>query len=239
MPIFSLKTEYLESKLPKKILFIHIPKTGGTSVQQYLSQYYDVRMLSTIENYGELYGKIDRSIFKTKRPSPQHRTYQEILSHRELILHHYGFDVLGDDVLTFSIVRNPYRRIISELFYNKQTRRDAIRRKRYKLGVGNLVINMINKTVENYCANDGHLMPQCAFLLCSNMNYYKRINICNTESLEEDLHSLGFTDYQTSSTVKRKKGYSLKTLLDADSIECINTFYKSDFRFFKYKKIQH
>jgi hypothetical protein len=75
----------------KRILFIHIPKTGGTSLEK------------SMEQVGSLHLCI-RSIPSFLRVPPEHLTYHNICS----LFDESYFD------FSFAIVRNPYLRIESE-----------------------------------------------------------------------------------------------------------------------------
>lgn len=75
----------------KKILFIHVPRTGGTSTEQWLSSVAPLRFFS----YG---------IPSFLKCTPQHLTYSDIAALFGEEFFEYGF----------MIVRNPYRRLESE-----------------------------------------------------------------------------------------------------------------------------
>ena len=76
----------------RKIIFIHVPKTGGTSIERTLN----------LMNGRNGYGVIKHAAF-------QHFCWNEFK------------ELLGEDIYNkyfkFSIVRNPYQRIISEYFW--------------------------------------------------------------------------------------------------------------------------
>jgi hypothetical protein len=78
----------------KKIIFIHIPKTGGTSVEDCLS------LRKKKNGYGLVINKYLRKI------AMQHYTIQE-----------YNTFFKNTNYYKFSIVRNPYERFISEYYW--------------------------------------------------------------------------------------------------------------------------
>ncbi|HFU74845.1 MAG TPA: hypothetical protein ENK66_01225, partial [Arcobacter sp.] len=83
-----------------KILFVHIPKTGGTSIEKWLSKYFTMTFSSPIPP-------------TAMKVCPQHLQIKDLQI------------LLGDNTwdYAFSIVRNPYQRIESEYFYRMKSRK--------------------------------------------------------------------------------------------------------------------
>lgn len=83
----------------EKILFIHIPKTGGTSIEAALKTIGPLELFdsSSTNQCQELFGH-----------SPQHCTIQELAK----------LGISYKDYQTFAVVRHPYERVVSE--YNIQ-----------------------------------------------------------------------------------------------------------------------
>ena len=105
MPYFQNETTNL--------LFIHIPKTGGTSVETYFS-----RKLNIPLNEQCLYTPAKGRFYKNN-VSYQHQTYLTLLNNaEELGIYFEGITIL-------SIVRNPYDRVISDLFFYKMIETDS------------------------------------------------------------------------------------------------------------------
>jgi len=121
----------------KNILFIHIPKTGGASIETWLSQYFTMS-LHTIEVPAPL------------KITPQHLQYSDL----KLIL-----GKIWD--YAFAIVRNPYERIISEYFYLTQWTYNKFEdRPDFSMWV----IESLNKTKHDPFYLDNHLRPQYQFV---------------------------------------------------------------------------
>jgi hypothetical protein len=80
--------------LKNKIVFIHIPKTGGTSVSAFFEELDDSAFFYSNTN---LIGN----------HSPQHSTYKEL----------NGWNLIHNDFKIISIVRHPYERFVSEFNY--------------------------------------------------------------------------------------------------------------------------
>ncbi|WP_140849628.1 sulfotransferase family 2 domain-containing protein, partial [Paracoccus sp. FO-3] len=86
----------------KRILFIHIPKAGGTSVESWMKGIAPLRLFSM-------------GIPHASRCTPQHYRAQDI----EALLGEGFFDY------AFTIVRNPYHRIESEYRMRAQLAKDS------------------------------------------------------------------------------------------------------------------
>lgn len=84
MPIF----------LKNKFVFIHIPKTGGTSVEEEFKSRGDNPLFFSSEYF-------------VNSHSPQHSTYDELNS----------WGLIPNDFKIFAVIRHPYERFISEYNY--------------------------------------------------------------------------------------------------------------------------
>jgi hypothetical protein len=87
------------------LLFIHIPKTGGTAIERALG-------IKSANEPKKLISK-QKELIEGVKTVPQHFT-PDILRER-----------LGEDVyessIKFAVVRNPYTRVLSEYFYRNKT----------------------------------------------------------------------------------------------------------------------
>lgn len=126
MPIFQ--------KNDLKILFIHIPKTGGTYI------YENLRHRGFI---------IDPSTYDRKKPrhrnSIQHQTYND-LNER------YNIDSFN---IIFSITRNPIDRLISQYNWKKRGR---------KKNINDWIKQIFNIYISNNSIEDDHIKPQINFV---------------------------------------------------------------------------
>lgn len=197
------------------LLFIHIPKTGGTSVEHYLKKTYNQTLHSTLVNNHILFEK-----FKIKS-SLQHLTYKNICEYKNTL------EVeINKDLKIITIVRNPYDRIISDLFF-------------YKLINDNTTSDDVYKIIKKYIyedCHDNHNIPQHEFLIDQNNKIIPEVTIFKTETLTEDLKKYGFTDFDLKIHQNRLniKKENYKNYLNNDSIKLINEFYKKDFELFNY-----
>ena len=100
-------------------LFIHIPKTGGTKVEQYLRTKSEESLYSDHDSYVRHEEPITGKKYRTflhdlpeKTVSLQHQCFKSILKfHKHLSI---PFD---KNLKIITIVRNPYDRMISDLFW--------------------------------------------------------------------------------------------------------------------------
>jgi hypothetical protein len=199
------------------ILFIHIPKTGGTSLEAYFSKKYDVVLDNkTLFDFFDSENQKSKNIYTTL----QHMTYQTIMMHKEF------FNIKMDNLEIITIVRNPYERIISDLFWCKKININSTKEEVYHIILEYLYDNNL----------DNHNIPQYLFLTDNNKRLIPNIKILHTETLTKDMKNLGNHDFNVKiNTNKNKINYF--NYLNQNSIKLINQFYSYDFEFFNYKKI--
>jgi len=196
----------------KNLLFIHIPKTGGTVIEDRIKK----------ETPQTLFSRSTNSLldFPYNKKSLQHQFYSTIYKFKDKL------DVNFDNIKIFSVVRNPYDRIISDLFFYSLIKKQFTPQQVY---------NVIKNNYLYRDDLDNHNEPQYKFITDENSELIKNIKIFNTESLNELNNDVNkFIGFDTN--IKRgnvNKDYS--KYLNKDSISLINTFYKKDFELFNYK----
>jgi hypothetical protein len=165
---------------------------------------------------------MDEDIHRNKNinSSLQHMTYQTIDTHKDF----FNIDMNNLEIIT--IVRNPYERIISDLFWYKKITSNSTKQQ---------VFNIIQKYLHNKSL-DNHNIPQYLFITDENMGLIPNIKILYTETLTADMHKLGYVDFdiRINKNPNKKNYYHF---LSAESIQLINDFYHCDFEIFKYDKI--
>ena len=200
------------------VLFIHIPKTGGTSVEFYFSSKYDIPLYNKSLFY---FIQDEEWILANKemniKSSLQHITYNHMVKFNSL------FQIQFDNIMIITIVRNPYERIISDLFFLKLITIDT---------TPDMVLTIINDYVDsdNY---DNHNLPQYTFITNDREEIIENIHILKTEHLTEDMVRLGFCDFNIYRNVNDKK-VDYYQYLNKESIKKINHFYNLDFKLFHY-----
>jgi len=197
------------------LLFIHIPKTGGTSLEKYLSEKYNIPLDSK-----SLYSSSKNGY---KNASLQHQTYHNLLKKKK----EFGIDFSSNNFKMISIVRNPYERIVSDLFF-------------YKLITMNTPPQEVFTIIQKYIVSDNydnHNIPQHLFLLNNNNKINNNIVVFKTETLTDELIKYGFTDFNIHKNVNKNENINYYNFLNNDSIKLINNFYKKDFKLFNYSII--
>ena len=128
------------------ILFIHIPKTGGTSCEKYFSSKFNIPLnhnsLYTTKNYS------NKDLTPDINSSLQHITYNQIVKNSKV------FNIKFTNIKIITVVRNPYERVISDLFFHKIIDINSLK---------NEVFNKLTKYLlsDDY---DNHNKPQYIFI---------------------------------------------------------------------------
>jgi hypothetical protein len=199
-------------------LYIHVPKTGGTSIETYFVKKYNLPWpaLTSNTNY-------DPTISKS---SKQHYTLSLLLKHAP------RFGIVEDNALRiFGSVRNPYTRTISDLYFNKLITPTTTAEE-----TENVLVSYFNAYRADHEAYDNHVKPQYLFFVNEDGVMDPRVNIIRQESLQADMHSLGFTDF-SEHTHRSPICVNYYDQLTPNSICMINDVYKEDFTRFGYEMI--
>ena len=200
------------------VLFIHIPKTGGSSMELYFSSKFNIPL-----NNKSLYLFIEDEVLLNENmkinSSLHHITYNQIVEYSKI------FNINFDNIKIITVVRNPYERIISDLFYYKLITIDTTKE---------TVVNIINKYLisQDY---DNHNIPQHKFITNDKGEIIENIHILKTESLTNDMHNLGYSDFNIFENVNTHD-VNYYDFLNHESIDIINEFYHLDFILFNYDK---
>ena len=203
------------------ILFIHIPKTGGSSLEVYFSKKFNIP-LNNKSLF--LYLKPELKEYLTLNSSMQHMPYKVIFKNKKL------FNINFSNIKIITIVRNPYERIISDLFFFNKITISTSREEVFDI-IKTYVLLEPSKL-------DNHNIPQVNFILDKNNKILSNIHILHTETLTDDMHNLGYTDFNNyDNSNPNKVTLNYYDYLNNDSIKLINHFYCLDFKFFNYTKI--
>ena len=194
----------------KKCIFIHIPKTAGTSIQQFIN-----------DN--------DRNpVILTGVQDGRSRRHFGALDIKLL------FPDLFNKYYKFSFVRNPYDRLLSEYYWCK------IPNVGYKFGKTKMeFLNYVSQVIKQkaYFTNifHDHFIPQYKFLynsqnqlLVNNLFKYEHLDSA-IEFIKKKLHINQNLQQLNITTVE-------KTDWSDEEKEIIYELYKKDFMYFQYKK---
>ncbi len=193
----------------KSLKFIHITKTAGTSIE-------DIGKRHRIN-----WGRFD-SEYKTARGLKYHDYFINVN-----IITRQKYD-------WFTVVRNPYDRILSEYYCKWGGIGLQQDKKKTKLEMNNYLISRIkNMQQKNY---GEHYSPQYLYLDDST-----KIHILKFENLENEFNTLmGKYNLNIKLNVRSnssKKEYSVKDFSN-ELINLINDVYSKDFEIFGYEKIK-
>jgi len=198
MPIFEKNGE--------RILFVHIPKTGGSSIEAHFIECgYNVSFIRGVE-FGKLI-KFDMNNGCT----PQHM-------HSELIDRHIGnqnFD------FEFAITRNPIARFYSEFRFRLE--------QNHRLAQDNVDL-FADTILEKYQTNpfilDNHIRPQNEFLRPSTHTFYLEDGMTPVlDFLSKELTNFDYTRQKFERTSSDTSGIEMSEKTRTG----LNQFYQKDF----------
>jgi hypothetical protein len=199
------------------LLFIHIPKTGGSSIEEYIKKKYNIPL-----DEKSLFTAVGKRL---NGVSYQHQTYNDIYDNKDFF--NINFE---NNIKIMTVVRNPYNRIISDLFFFKLIN--------YETKPEEVFLTIKDKFL--MCKYDNHPLPQYKFVTDKNGNLIDNIIIIKNEHLNQAMKNLGYRDFdihtQINKLIKDKKAIDY---LNKDSIKLINRYYNKDFEYFKYKKLDY
>lgn len=220
--------------IDKKILFIHIPKTGGTTIEKII---FNLSLKNTEENYKKLFGRKnnnDGSVIQY-----QHLTYNEIINN-------YDFNL--DKFYKFTFVRNPYDRIVSEFFYQQQNKVPFLKNIE-KMNFKDFLYAILNREwINNIKENEGfiksnivHILPQYKFIYVNDNVFSSNTNL-KIFKFENFLKGVSQIFKDLNMEMIDKIPHHLKSIhnyyleyYDDECKEIVNNLYLYDFLLFDYK----
>jgi len=198
------------------ILFIHIPKTGGSSLEKYFSVKYNVPLnLKSLMSTEKIKGFADKPEITS---SLQHLTYNTIIKYKDF------FKIDTNNIKIITIVRNPYNKVMSDLFYLKKINIDTTKEEVY---------DKIKEYLKE--KHDNHVVPQYTFITDENEKLIENIKILHTETLNCDMINLGYKDFNIKMNMNPNT-VNYEDYLNEDSINLINEIYNKDFEILNYEK---
>lgn len=193
------------------ILFLHIPKTGGSTIESWLN---------TECGYSQLLFSTDPLDGMTC--TPQHLGIKAVSG---LVGDHFSLEAS----YVFAVVRNPFDRLISEFFYRvglKQIRLGPTPEKYFS----NWVNDSLSQASKKPHILDNHLRPQCYFV-SDDVHVFKF-----ETGIKSILETVAKANNQARPDVIASKKISIKknVIWSKSAIRRVQEFYKQDFNQFGY-----
>jgi hypothetical protein len=202
-----------------KCIFIHIPKTGGITIESLL------KIDRKIENY----------LYTIQELEFIYKGMSTTISHIPATLFKQLRPDIFDSYLKFSVVRNPYDKVISEYLWI--SRND---KKMHNLPLEHLV-RRFSVWVENYYTeiDSWRKCPQYKFIYDDQMNLMVD-HVLKFENFESDVRKLcGILNVEIKTMEhlnKSKIEIDRSLLLTKDVKKKIYSLFSEDFKIFGYKK---
>ena len=197
-----------------KVLLIHIPKTGGSSIEDYFLEKTHERC-----TFHTLLSRSDK--VRINNHTPQHCTFQELYDKKEYL----ELDI--DNIMIIAAVRNPYHRIISDMFFfhilELTDTPDIVERK-------------MKEFLQSSNSYDNHKRKQIDYVTL-NGSIYDKIKILKTESLKLDMEKIGFSDFNVISNTTHRDRIDYMEYFNRSTLDLVNSQYSEDFDNFGYNKI--
>tara|TARA_Y100000992_G_C21268979_1_gene495567 strand:- start:1397 stop:1984 length:588 start_codon:yes stop_codon:yes gene_type:complete len=188
-----------------KFIFIHIPKTSGNSLSLFLKDFIDNEIIHRSNNMGEKQG-IDIICEKIKKD----------IKHKDITYYKNTYGEKINDYFKFTIVRNPYDRMLSYYFWSKGKNNQKFDRNEF--------INFIKSNTSfqhEYIDNTFHII-----------HFENIINeLKNIECFKEIVDFNNYPTLNASSNSKR----NYNEIYDKELKDLVFNKYKKDFELFGYK----
>jgi hypothetical protein len=208
------------------LLFIHIPKTGGSMIENYF--YTKLSLARTIDTlYSSKHHFFNDKLQKISldNHSLQHTSYNEIFSSKN----NY-FNIKFNNLKIIALVRSPYSRIISSLFYFNLIDFESCNK------------SQIEKIITKYLYTDNFYdnskKPQYLYLTGGDhLTIPKNITIIKNENMIEDMVKLEYRDFENYKINPFDNEIDYMSYLSENAISMINQYYYMDFKLFNYEPL--
>lgn len=199
------------TKSEQCIFFSHIPKTGG----------FSLKLFFEANKYTECFSSSSLDEACEQICSPQHRHSQDVELLKELSLRRLTY--------SFTVIRNPIERLISEFFYR-------IPKSYYTFCTSQMFSqwtkDIFNLYTKNNFINDNHIRPQHEFIF-NNMEIFK---FGETNKIIKKLQTIDpfintYMPHENKGTPNLENA-KMKWDIPNQTLNLIKEFYKKDFDLF-------
>ena len=208
------------------LLFIHIPKTGGSIIENYFYTKLSLgRTIDTLYSSKHQFSNDKLQKINLDNHSLQYTSYNEIFSSKN----NY-FNIKFSNLKIIATVRSPYTRVISSLFYFNLIDLESCNKKQ------------IEKIITNYLYTDNFYdnskKPQYLYLTGGDhLTIPKNITIIKNETIVEDFEKLGYNDFENYKKNPFDTEIDYMSYLSENAILMINQYYFMDFKLFNYEPL--
>ena len=175
-----------------EVLFLHIPKTGGTSCTDYLCQALRGPVFLSSLHYQTSPVHFHASVI----PGISHETLAEIRDARDGIAQQTGIR-LDDITLIVAVLRHPYQIELSNYHFYRNGNQNILRHKMFRDERTEWRIGLAQGDFADFVANSGHFRVRsdgtdirCEDYLLVDGELDPRIHLLRAESLSEDFPRL-------------------------------------------------
>jgi hypothetical protein len=210
-----------------ELVFLHIPKTAGTSFSNILKQVYGSKSVARIDiNKNE--------IIINENQSLNHK----ILKRKIKVVHgHFSYKklfesfVLSNDIPVVTWLRDPVERVISNYFYLKEKMLEKLNDKNGDFGFGNRMI----KTIEEFALFERNQNRMSKFLKGADIS--KMFYVGLVEDFETDLQELAKKlNWEKYQQIKVNESNSKSFDIDEDTKDLIRKCNPEDVELYEMAK---
>lgn len=215
-----------------KCIFIHIPKTGGTSIEKVLYPDRDITCMKTDNDL--IYGRFPKHINKTVPGITSHKFgYLQHLTYNQLIESKYIDDLEVNEYYFFTFVRNPWDREVSEFCWRS---RNAKRREMFSI---TSFVQFVKRPRLSRPGTIGwqHDLPQVEYIKRASGPYVNFIG--RFEKLQHDFNIIcdktGIPCHKLPHIYKSKRSTHYSQYYNNETRQIIENVYAEDIERFGYK----